>query len=447
MMGFEFSARGVGLGVLIAIGAVSFPKQADACGGCVPVSTRPTIVSDHRMVLLLSAQSTTLWDQFQYAGDPSEFVWVLPLFDTSHVEFATSDDRFMALMDAQSAPRFTVLWPRVCTTSRGLPNEIAPNRQWPPTAFAELSPAFDATDPDAVQSRSAVVGPYEVFLIPAGARDRSFTAWADSVSIRLNDETRTLIASYDELHAGYVVARMRPDAGTRRMQPIRITLTGYQPALPLRMIALGASDSLSLTLMVIANDSMRIGSKPEVLLDPTQIPFDRSRPNYAAYLDSALARSPGAWLTETAFETNAAETLTNYTPEPAVRDEVQRAFAGLTSPTVTRLRTVLRRTDLARDLELDWSGRRAPRTSQIPGVISREDCDSLVPAAAPNAAPGMPASAMNTWPSAVLRSRGCHCSTHTFSRYDHRAALLSVTIALGAAMVLSVRRRSRATIQ
>jgi hypothetical protein len=36
-------------------------------------SVAPQVVTDHRMVLSVNATQTTLWDQFRYAGQASDF--------------------------------------------------------------------------------------------------------------------------------------------------------------------------------------------------------------------------------------------------------------------------------------------------------------------------------------------------------------------------------------
>jgi hypothetical protein len=55
---------------------------AAACGGCFhvpnPMGT-PTAVNAHRMVIVVAPGQTILWDQIVYEGDPSDFVWVLPV--------------------------------------------------------------------------------------------------------------------------------------------------------------------------------------------------------------------------------------------------------------------------------------------------------------------------------------------------------------------------------
>jgi len=69
------------------------PRLADACGGCFAPSDTVTSVDAHRMVISLSPNSTTLWDQIRYSGRPADFVWVLPV-PTSDARVELADDAF-----------------------------------------------------------------------------------------------------------------------------------------------------------------------------------------------------------------------------------------------------------------------------------------------------------------------------------------------------------------
>src|SRR5207302_1585480 len=108
--------------------AVSIPNAARACGGCFspppPSPERSQVVTDHRMVLALSASETTLWDQIRYAGSPDEFVWVLPLADAATARIGLGDDNFVEALDAYSAPTISAS-PPYCTSARGRPARAA----------------------------------------------------------------------------------------------------------------------------------------------------------------------------------------------------------------------------------------------------------------------------------------------------------------------------------
>ena len=123
----HFLRRVVGSGVP-AVAAAAFlstlssTHDARACGGCFhpPTDVSGSVVTDHRMVFEITSKETILWDQVRYAGDPSEFAWVLPVRGGARIELSRGE--WIAALDA--ATRTTVDGPRpVCppttTTSTG----------------------------------------------------------------------------------------------------------------------------------------------------------------------------------------------------------------------------------------------------------------------------------------------------------------------------------------
>src|SRR5690349_12957021 len=63
--------------VLVTLGATE--TDAQACGGCFNPPENPTVVTDHRMILSISKDQSTLYDQIRYQGNPASFAWVLPI--------------------------------------------------------------------------------------------------------------------------------------------------------------------------------------------------------------------------------------------------------------------------------------------------------------------------------------------------------------------------------
>src|SRR5688500_11841935 len=88
------------LGVPVLALAATHTHDAAACGGCFVAQTENTQVSSHRMVLSVSPEATTLWDQIVYAGSPASFGWVLPI--KGQVEVGLSSDAMFAALDAST---------------------------------------------------------------------------------------------------------------------------------------------------------------------------------------------------------------------------------------------------------------------------------------------------------------------------------------------------------
>ena len=99
--------RSVGIAIAALLSAMAvlgpaWPSVAEACGGCfVATESRSTQVTGHRMVLSLSPSQTTLWDQFDYAGDPEDFAWVLPINGTATI--GLSSEAVLASLEQEAS--------------------------------------------------------------------------------------------------------------------------------------------------------------------------------------------------------------------------------------------------------------------------------------------------------------------------------------------------------
>src|ERR1700686_4627005 len=84
-------------------------RDSRACGGCFvrPSSQVGTVVTDHRMIFAVSPAQTTLYDQIQYSGSPSDFAWVLPIH--GQVGLGVSSDLLFSTLE--QATRTTILAP------------------------------------------------------------------------------------------------------------------------------------------------------------------------------------------------------------------------------------------------------------------------------------------------------------------------------------------------
>lgn len=245
------------LGVIAAVAGA--PLDAHACGGCFapppPTPDRAQVVTDHRMVLSLSQTQSTLWDQIQYSGNPEDFVWVLPVANAATLRMGLADNNFVDALDAFSAPYVTAdppacfggaIGPR--DAGRGLlfgcGSNAADGALWAPGAGSESTRVM--------RDGENVVGPYAVTVVGTQAGGGQLDGWLSDHGYAIPSATRAVIGYYVGLQFDFVIMR-RPGTGVHQMQPIRVTTRGYNPVLPLRMIAAGIADKVGLTLMVVAD--------------------------------------------------------------------------------------------------------------------------------------------------------------------------------------------------
>ncbi|MFO0625120.1 MAG: DUF2330 domain-containing protein [Polyangiales bacterium] len=322
------------------------PRVGDACGGCfyptvVGGEKTAQVVTDHRMVLSLSAQQTTLWDQIRYAGQADAFLWVLPIPRGVPVRVGLGDNAFVNALADLSAPRIRGDFAVSCSvndvaTARavgapgataggrgdagaswggsswgggagGCGGSTAPSRvDYTPgsagsgnggTSGAEMP--FTGTENLSVAGEHDTVGPYATEVVRGG--DGSFQRWAAQNRVDIPGETLQAVRWYEDLGTDFLVLRLAPEAGIHQMQPVRISFPGYLPTLPLRMIAAGVADKVGLDLMVLAAGAMQVRGFANEFVDATQIVWDvrARRSNYRALFEGILARHGGrVWVTE-----------------------------------------------------------------------------------------------------------------------------------------------------
>jgi len=286
------------------------------------------------MVVSISDQETTLWDQFEYAGDPEDFVWVLPVAEGEGVEIGLADQAFFGHLANSS--QVTLQGP----TSGG-------------GGFGcSAGPEAPMGSPSVTVYAREVVGPYETVTIGAEDAD-SLTGWLTENGYAIPDALVPTITHYVDASMSFVVLRLSPDAGVAQMQPVRVTTPGTHVTFPLRMVAAGVGESVSLELFLIAEGRWEAQNFPNAEVPEDLLTYDQGTNtfNYDALAEAALASGDGrTWLTE--FSGIAWEP---HTSSDAREDwDVATRFLPM-RPWLTRMRAELPANALSEDLILSAS--------------------------------------------------------------------------------------------
>src|ERR1700722_10880242 len=86
-----------------ALSALVTTSDARACGGGFhPPTQSGGGITDHRMIFRVTPQTTTLYDEIEYQGNPASFAWVLPIHGP--VTVGLSSDIVFASLDTLTAP-------------------------------------------------------------------------------------------------------------------------------------------------------------------------------------------------------------------------------------------------------------------------------------------------------------------------------------------------------
>jgi MYXO-CTERM domain-containing protein len=322
----------------LAAMALVQPRNAEACGGCFHPENDVggSVVTDHRMVFEITSKETILWDQVRYAGDPSEFAWVLPVRAGARIELSRGE--WIAALDA--ATRTTVDGPRpVCppttTTSSGRSSSSSSSSSssgssssgggcgggYTPTSetaagvgnggttsddsSSSTNPTFTGDDNVDVVAQSSI-GPYQAVTIRASG-STGITQWLKSNGFAVPASMMPVIDGYIAQKLDFIALRLAPNQGVQAMRPIRVVTPGADTTLPLRMVAAGVGATVGLTLWVIGEGRYETQNFPNAPVDWRSLAWDvtQRRSNRTILEAAALASNGGrSWITEAAIRTS-----------------------------------------------------------------------------------------------------------------------------------------------
>ncbi|HEY8039846.1 MAG TPA: DUF2330 domain-containing protein [Polyangiaceae bacterium] len=390
-------------------------RSASACGGCFgPPKETDDVVTDHRMVLSVSPQQTTLYDQIRYAGNPSSFAWVLPIRGT--VTIGISSNAIFDALDASS--RTTVQQPpSKCPAPPQSCGQFAPG-----TANAAGGGSSSGGGGGVSVSNEQVVGPYETVQLHS-TDPAALDNWMNANGYAIGTDLAPVVAAYVQQGFDFLAMKLVPGQGVQSMRPVRVSFGGASPTLPLRMVAAGTGATVGITLWVVADGRWEPSNFPWFHVDDADIVWDwsKSDSNYATLraqketdgnnavweVESSVDLSPQGISTSVtdvakygylpgqggfgggssgggvssggdAYEAiPATSTTPGETPDQVMQDDLTALFAGISGPSfrLTRLRADLAHASLASDLQLQAaSDQSALPNLRVPAQSINETC-------------------------------------------------------------------------
>jgi hypothetical protein len=290
--------RQVAMGLVLLSGALSAPRAAEACGGCFNPPTAVQVVTDHRMVLSLSRERTVLWDQFRYSGRPEDFSWILPIRNGPGVVVEEADNLFLSAMDGVTAPLLTRPQP---------PSRFCGGGGFAFAGASAPSTADRSGSPESVSViNERVVGPYQVVTL-ASSDAMALRTWLRNNGYAVPAPVEPVIDHYVGLRMDFIALRLRPSADVSQMKPVRVITPGYNPTLPLRMIAAGVADKVGLLLTVISESRIEAMNFPNAEVTDSDLSYDFDNPttnlgdDFIRAFNAVNRRNNNrAWITESA---------------------------------------------------------------------------------------------------------------------------------------------------
>jgi hypothetical protein len=325
------------------------------------------------MMLVVSPESTVLYDQFEYVGEPEDFAWVLPI--RGQVEVGLATDWILTSFDQATAP--VIEGPSVnCGSTDGSgwsPSDDCYGGNGPgPGPSGPGSSTGSSTVPGGMEVVEVLaqetVGPYETVQL-SSADPQALTGWLEDNGYVIPVEVAPLIATYVAEDFDFLVLRLAPGVGVQSMRPVWVKTPGASFDLPLRMVAAGTGATTAMTLFVLSEGRYGPDNFPSFVIDPYELvwSFTEGRSNYRELRAAGFEVSAGfAWLTEASYplQDDFGPAYVEVAPEP--EDKTAAAdlatFVSTLSPLrITRLSAELSREALATDLRL-WAD---PEQSEV----------------------------------------------------------------------------------
>ena len=363
---------------VLALG-LSHANDASACGGCFHEpdiqQSEITQVTGHKMILSVSKTQTTLWDQVSYMGEPSSFAWVLPI--KGIVDVGLSSDALFQNLEIVtqvnvSSPSINCDGPPICGDS-----------SFGAGGAGGISSGFAATGtgggpPPVTVTAQAVVGPYETVQLHS-VDPAALTTWLTDHNFVIPDDIKPIITDYVNEGFDFLALKLVPGKAVTAMRPVRVTMPGGGPVLPLRMVAAGTGVTTPVSLFVMAEGRYEATNMPDFTLSSDQLvwDWDTMSSNYGVLKKTTFDASQGkAWLTEagepfsTYYLQDSLTQLTQYDPIgsgyaddmgngalEAAQADLDTLFGTLdpASVWITRLHGELSRQALTKDLILGAS--------------------------------------------------------------------------------------------
>ena len=373
------------LGAVVTVAALSRAgeREAEACGGCFhPPNENASGITDHRMILSMSPQQTTLYDQIHFTGSPSSFAWVLPI--KGAVTVGLSADSMFTTLDAVSET--TILAPQpVCPAPP--PGCAFPQAGGPGPAFS---------DAGVVVTHQEVVGPYETVQLQS-SDPQALNTWLTSHGFNVPADVAPIVSAYVNESFNFLAMKLVPGAGVQSMRPVRVTSAGASPVLPLRMVSAGTGATVGITLWVVADGRYEPQNFPWFRVDDAAIVWDWTNQvsNYRTLRAQQEALMNGReWEVESSLsesESNIRGNLqynsqggSEYDADGGtqlLQDDLTALFAGISGPSfrLTRLRADLSHASLAQDLQLQASQDQSelPNLRRPASTTGTEPCPSF----------------------------------------------------------------------
>ncbi|HEX8796754.1 MAG TPA: DUF2330 domain-containing protein [Polyangiaceae bacterium] len=389
----------LGLGVL-SIAAIARP--AHACGGCFqpPAETQNgDVITDEKMIFVVTPQATTLFDEIEYSGSPSQFGWVLPIKGPVTVGLS-SDALFQAIENATAT---TIVAPPLPTC----PSCQCAFGAGEGSSSGGSSGSSSGSAGGVTVISQQTVGPYDTVQLQS-TNPQALNQWLAANGYVVPSGFQPVISEYVTEGFDFLALKLLPGQGVSAMRPVRVTTPGAGLSLPLRMVAAGTGATVGVTVWVIADGRYEPQNMKQFTIDPSSLVWDWSQEtSNLATLRQAAESADGfaAWQIESSIDVSPYQVEAPVMSQPSsdnypvdtsgdagaddagqTSDQAEQAdfdamFPGgmQTSVRITRMRADLAHSALANDLFVQASADQSQLSNyyQVTKSINAPACPAI----------------------------------------------------------------------
>lgn len=257
------------LGTAVLAGSLAslVEKDAKACGGCFhPPTQNVSDITDERMMLAVSPQQSTLYDQIRYSGTPTSFAWVLPIHGT--VDVGLSADVMFDSIDAVTATQIQAPTPN-CPS----PPAECQGRGAKDAGFAPANAGAAGGGDGVTVTKAENVGPYATVQLHS-TDPGALNQWLADNGYVIPADVTPIIDQYVNEGFDFLAMKLLPNEGVQAMRPVRVTMPGASVSLPLRMAAVGTGASVGITIWVVSDGRYEPQNFPFFHIEDNELVWD-----------------------------------------------------------------------------------------------------------------------------------------------------------------------------
>ena len=287
-------SRSILLCAAVALSTWAYTTPAAACGGTF-CDAGPTVMpvdqTGENILFVVDGETVEAHVQIQYAGDPDQFAWIVPVMAEPEIE--TGSDPLFAALLAATVPTFSVGSRFECDDRQrsgpGLGCAFAPS-----SADAGGSAGFpaegDEGEPDVLDV--GVAGAFE-YAVLSGGTVEGVVQWLDDNGFAQDEEAADILAEYLADGFLFVAFKLRSGTDTDEIHPVVIRYRGNEPCVPIRLTRIAAKDDMGIRAFFLGQDRVAPTNYRSVTINPLALDWANPGLDYEQVVTRAVD-GPGA---------------------------------------------------------------------------------------------------------------------------------------------------------